>query len=257
MLTFTCIRHRYVLKSWKTPTVWSQRELFVNQKAWCPHTEVFQLHSSGSWFCFLVHTQTIWLLLLYVQIFLNHFEHLSFDKEGLTYSIYIYEGFHKWRIPKMVGVYNRKYLKMDDLGILHFRKPPYKKCVYIYIYKNIQYIYIHTHTHPNHCWWTPLVSHTSTHISHPRFRADLPQQLSGGSPLAGQHCWPGGGISERRLVPQLHFRGWRLWGNAGNGWRAARCCNRFCRRMRLKLTILWGISWGFIMGMQLGLIHIL
>ena len=68
------------------------------------------------------------------------------------------------------------------------------------------------------------VPHWSHHLN-PRFTSDLPQQLSGGSPLAGQHCWPGGGVSERRLVPQWHFRGQGLGRNAGNGWRGVRDSN--------------------------------
>ena len=90
-------------------------------------------------------------------------------------------GFPKWLVFIIENT-----LKMYDLGILRFRKPPYM-CIYIqYIYIYTQYIYIYTHTQiiVGGLPWYPTLQPTF-HI--PK-RADLPQQLSGGSPLAGQHC---------------------------------------------------------------------
>ena len=50
---------------------------------------------------------------------------------GLMVYIYIYGGFLKWGIPKMVGFYREKsHLEMDDLGVPLFQET----FIYIYMY---------------------------------------------------------------------------------------------------------------------------
>ena len=88
----------------------------------------------------------------------------------------------------MVGVYNRKYSQFfNDLGILHFRKPPYM-CIYIYTYSIYIYIYTHTQIILGGLPWYPTLQATfhiplAAQISPSSFLVEVPLPGSTADPV--------------------------------------------------------------------------